>query len=155
MHFYMIIGKNSFHAYRLSDTGLEPEFIDGNPFFPYNPHTIKTDVGKFLSSIADSNNLDSTDNIEMSVVLNADRVRNVNTLNALGNKAKDKIPAEDILIRLVNNLSKNNELHIDEFGINYDGESYLMMNGKLQTRPYSLLAYTIKQEEFVSELLGR
>ncbi len=155
MHFYMIIGKSKLYIYHTDNGKLEPEYIDGNPFWSYNQHTIKEDLFNFLDAIADGNNLEGTTDIEFSIVLSADRVRNVNILNALGEQVKENIPLEDILIRVINKLSEDKSLHIDDFGINYDGESYFLYNGRLDKGPYSLLSYTIGQEVFSASVIER
>ena len=155
MQFYMIIGKNKLYVYRLKNEKLEPEFIDGNSFCNYAAQGITGSVSELLSSLADVNNLDGIDDVEVSVVLNTDRVRNVNALKALDGHILQEIPLEDILVRVIKRLSKDNQLKIAEFGINYDGDAYILHEGKLEKKPYSLLAYSIGQEELIVDVVGR
>ena len=156
MHFFLVVGKNKFYIYTRSEGGqLVPEYIDGNPFWEYTPHAIKSDLKKLMNALADGNNLDDINEIKFSVVKNADRVRNVNVISALTDYLQDEISLEEILQTAIKKLSDNPALHIAEFGVNYDGDSYVLKNGNLEKNSYSLLAYTISQEEFVAGILGR
>ncbi len=150
MLFFMIIGKELLYICRERNGALEPVYIHGNQYQQYNPYsnTIKDDIRKILEAVADQHNLDAADGIDISLVENADRVRNENIKKALSGNLKRTIPLNDVLLRLVNSLRGKKELHIDDFGINYDGDSYILRNGQLQRSAYSLLAYTVKPEEF-------
>ena len=149
MDFHMIIGKNAFYLYRLSANGFEVEYIDGNSYRHYDTHSIKSDLENLLETVADTNNLDNANDIEFTIIENADNIRNTNVEQVLGNRVKEKISINDILIRVVNALAQDKNLHIDEFGINYDGASYILHNGNLQKNFYSLLAYNVNQEKLM------
>ena len=149
MDFYMIVGKNAFYLYRRTAFGFEIEYIDGNPCRNYDTHRIKADLKNLLETVADTNNLDSADEIFFTVIENADPIRNKNIAQVLGNRIKDKFSVDEILTRAVNSLAQNKNLHIDEFGINYDGNSYLLKNGRLKKNSYSLLAYNVGQEKLM------
>lgn len=155
MHFFLIVGKTDFYVYTRKNDQLVPEFIDGNPFWPYTPHAVKNDLVRLMYALADSNNLEGIDDITFSVIKNADRVRNVNIINSLGQHLQKEISPDELLLAAIQRLAKNSALHIAEFGINYDGDSYILKNGNLDKNPYSLLAYTISQEEFIVGVLGR
>lgn len=149
MDLHMIIGKNAFYLYRRKNNGFEIEYIDGNPYRHYDTHSIKSDLANLLETVADTNNLDSTDEIFFTVIENSDPIRNKNVEQVLENRLKEKISVDEILIRTVNALSQNKDLHINEFGINYDGSSYIFRNGKLEKSSYSLLAYNVGQEKLM------
>jgi len=149
MDLHMIIGRNAFYLYRRTNNGFEIEYVDGNSYRHYDTHSIKSDLMNLLETVADTNNLDSTDEIFFTVIENADSVRNKNVEQVLENRVKEKFSVDEILIRAVNSLSQNKDLHINEFGINYDGASYLFKNGKLEKNSYSLLAYNIGQEKLM------
>lgn len=152
MDLHMIIGKNAFYLYRRTNNGFEIEYVDGNPYRHYDTHSIKSDLANLLETVADTNNLDSTDEIFFTVIENADSIRNKNVEQVLENRLKGKISADEILIRTVNSLAKDKDLHIGEFGINYDGASYLFRNGKLEKNSYSLLAYNVGQEKLMEHV---
>ena len=145
----MIIGKNAFYLYRRNGNGFEIEYVDGNPYRHYNTHSIKSDLENLLETVADTNNLDNANEIEFTIIENADNIRNTNVEQVLGNRIKEKMSINDVLIRVVNAISRDNELHINEFGVNYDGSSYILHNGELQKKPYSLLAYNVEQEKLI------
>ncbi len=50
---------------------------------------------------------------------------------------------------------RRKKLHIDDFGINYDGDSNILRNVQLQRSAYGLLAYTVKPEGFRALVQGR
>ena len=145
----MIIGRNAFYLYHRSRDNFEIEYVDGNPYRHYDIHSIRSDLEKLLETVADTNNLDNANEIEFTIIENADNIRNTNVEQILGNRIKEKMSINAVLIRVVNALSKDNELHINEFGINYDGSSYILHNGELQKKPYSLLAYNVGQEKLI------
>lgn len=149
MDLYMIIGKNAFYLYRRTNNGFEIEYIDGNPYRRYDTHSIKNDLVNLLDTVADTNNLNSSDEIEITLIENADSIRNKNVEQVLENRLKAKISVDDVLIRAVIALAENKDLHIYEFGINYDGASYIFRNGKLEKNSYSLLAYNVGQEKLM------
>ena len=149
MDLHMIIGRNAFYLYRRTNDSFEVEYIDGNSYRHYNTHSIKSDLENLLETVADINNLDSANEIYFSVIENADKIRNANVENVLGSRIKEKFSVDEILIRAVSSLAKDKDLHIDDFGINYDGNSYLFKNGKLEKNPYSLLAYNVSQEKLM------
>ena len=149
MDLYMIIGKNNFYLYRRTNNGFEIEYIDGNPYRHYDTHTIKSDLANLLETVANTNNLDSANEIYFMLIENSDHIRNSNVEQFLENRVKEKISINDILNRAINSLAGNKDLHIGEFGINYDGSSYILRDGKLQQNPYSLLAYNVRQEELM------
>lgn len=149
MDLHMIIGKNAFYLYRRTNNGFEIEYVDGNPYRHYDTHSIKSDLANLLETVADTNNLDNTDEIFFTVIENADSIRNKNVEQVLENRLKGKISVDEILIRTIITLAENKDLHIEDFGINYDGASYLFKNGKLEKNSYSLLAYNVGQEKLM------
>ena len=149
MYLHMIIGKNAFYLYRRNGNGFEIEYVDGNPYRHYDIHSIKSDLEDLLATVADTNNLDNANEMEFAIIENADNIRNTNVEQVLGNRIREKISIDDVLIRVVNSLAKDKDLHINEFGINYDGISYVLHNNDLQKSSYSLLAYNVSQEKLM------
>lgn len=98
-----------------------------------------------LITLADINNLDNENEIELIIIENSDRVRNTNVKLALKNYIKETIQLDTLLLRLIHDLLKNKSLYIDEFGINYDEDCYIMRSNTLERSNYSLLAYTVNQ----------
>lgn len=155
MKFHLVIEKSKFYVYQFINDRFEPEYINGNPFWNYEVHAINDATANLLTALANANNLDDTNDIEVSVILNSDRVRNVNVMKALDGHVREELPLENILIRVIKALEKNAGLKITDFGINYDGDSYILREGKLEKMPYSLLAYTVHQKEFMAMIMGR
>lgn len=146
MQFHVVIGKSAFFVYRKDGEKFEPEYIDGNPYYRYILHNIKSSAEQLLAMLVDINNLDDENELDLVIIENSDRVRNVNVEQVLKKCVKEKIKLSTLLLRLLQDLSEDKSLYIDEFGVNYDGECYVMKNSVLKHSKYSLLAYTVNQE---------
>ena len=143
MNLYLIIGRHMFHVYRKSANGFIPESIDGNSYYRYDLHNIKTSTQDLMRKLADINNLDDVSQLDFVVVENEDKIRNRSVEIALGNQLQQKIPIDDLIYRAISDLSKDLKKHIGDFGINYDGSSYLVCDGVFEKRFYSLLVLNI------------
>ena len=150
MQFYVVIGKSAFFVYRKNGENFEPEYIDGNPYYRYILHNIKSSAKQLLTALVDINNLDNENELELAIIENSDRVRNVNVEQALEQCIKERIKLDTLLLRLLQDLSEDKSLYIDEFGVNYDGECYVIRNAALERSRYSLLAYTVNQDMLMS-----
>lgn len=146
MRFYVVIGKGAFFLYRKNGKKFEPEYIDGNPYYRYILHKIKPSAKQMVEALIENNNLNNESEIELVLIENSDRVRNVNVKQALNSCVKQVIKLDEILLRLTHDLLKNKKLYIDEFGINYDEECYKIRSNELERSNYSLLAYTVDQD---------
>ncbi len=144
MIYCLVIGKDLCTLYRKNNECFEAEYIDGNPFYRYELHFIKNNIKRLIERLADLNNLEDAEELKFIVVENADCIRNMNVEKFLGDRVKKKVTLDSILIKIIDDLGKNNSLHIDKFGINYDNESYLLKSGKLEQNKYSLLAYNVE-----------
>ena len=142
----MIIGKNAFFLYRKNDKNFEIEYIDGNPYYQYILHEIKLYAEQVLTALVDINNLDDKNEIELIIIENSDHVRNVNVEQVLEKYIKERLKLDTVLLRIMHDLLEDKNLYIKDFGINYDGECYILENNILKRDNYSLLAYTINQD---------
>ena len=79
------------------------------------------------------------------VVENEDKIRNHNVEVMLETRLKRRIALNDLILRAISDLSKDPLKHISDFGVNYDGSSYILRDGDLEKRSYSLLALSIDQ----------
>lgn len=149
MKFYIVIGKGAFFLYRKNGKSFEPEYIDGNPYYRYILHEIKSSAEKMLTELADNNNLEDRSNIELVIIENSDRVRNVNVEKALEKYITETIKLDKLILRLMHDLLKRDNLYIDQLGINYDEECYVMKSNNLERSNYSLLAYTVNQDMLI------
>ena len=64
--------------------------------------------------------------------------------------AAKKFPTDELLRKILEQLTKNPKLYVDEFGINYDGECYCYVDNSLLLKSeYSLLALSIEPAELL------
>ena len=79
-------------------------------------------------------------------------IRNKNVELILNKIIKKIVPLHQILNKCIKSLTVKRELHIKEFGVNYDGDSYLLKDETLQKIPYSLLSYSLKRDSLIEYL---
>lgn len=153
--FYLIIGKDKFLVYHKNKNAFELESIDGNLYVKYDIHRINSDMQNLLEALQNAYNLETMEELKFVVMPNSDPLRNSIIEKALSGETEQasyiysKYELKDILLKAIQRLSKDKKLHISEFGINYDGDSYILMDGILKQGEYSLLGYTIEQERLI------
>lgn len=153
MRIYMFITKDAFYVYSLKNGRLASEFIDGNPFLRYSLRTAEADVNNLIEALADKYNLNSTKDVDFTMIENSDPVRNTKVAKALGGQLKAAVKLNDALLTAIDELAKDPGLRINDFGINYDGMSYLVRDGRLNQYSYSLLALTINSKDIAKCLI--
>lgn len=141
MEFYLIVGKTSFSLFTVNKHSFEQIYIDGNPYVKYMLPNIKDKVTLLVNKLANIYNLDETTDISIILIENSDRVRNVNVKNVLGDKVTKSISINSLIEKYI---YENNDAAITEYGVNYDGETFVMHNGKIQKQPYSLLGVRVE-----------
>ena len=150
--FYLIIGKDRFCVYHKDNNAFALEYIDGDPYMTYDIHRINGDIKRLLEALQQNYNLETMSELNFIVVKNSDPIRNSVIEKAITGEEgqasliKGKYELKDILVKAIKKLSKDEKLHISEFGINYDGDSYILEDGILKQGEYNLLGYTIAQE---------
>ena len=148
MCFILFVSKNTFYLYQDNDDVIKKSFIAKT----YNLYSIKEDVMSMLSILAKFNGSKDTSVIELIVIENIDEVRNKNVELILNKIIKKIVPLHQILNKCIKSLTVKRELHIKEFGVNYDGDSYLLKDETLQKIPYSLLSYSLKRDSLIEYL---
>lgn len=145
-NFYLVIGKDKFFVY---SERRELVYIDGNPFFEYEPRKIREAVNRLIEKIVDENNFSDKNDLKFSVIENIDSVRNESVEDELGNLIVQKYFIGNIIQETVSSLAKNPKLYISELGVNYDGDCYFLQDGDLWRYEYSLLALSIDTAEIM------
>lgn len=151
--FYMIIGKDALFLYEKNGTNYNRQYIEGNPEFHYQLNNIKKDMEKLLAVLTDEYNLDSQSELAFVVIGNGNSVVTEAITRALDGHISDKCGLDSIMPEIINKIYKEEIPLVKEYGINFDGHNYLLMNGKLDKRNYSLLGYTLNEDKIV-EYIG-
>ncbi|MBR3747648.1 MAG: hypothetical protein IKP64_00025 [Selenomonadaceae bacterium] len=144
--FYLAVCKNKFYVY---DDARKPVYIEGEPFFAYEVNKIRTAVAKLREQISDEYNLDKNE-ITFRVVANSDKVRNESLSKELGAAIVKTYKLDELIRKTLTEFAKNPKLYINEFGLNYDGESYRFDNNLLIYDDFSLLALSIEPSELLN-----
>lgn len=147
LKFRLIISKDKFYIYRKKSDRIELEYIDGNAYIEYSMHQLTNDVLKMLDILRDNNNLETTDDIRFQVIGSADSIRNRMIQKLLQKNLVEYIDLESLLKNILTKLNENPSLMISKFGINYDGNSYYMEDGKISRQKFNLLSYTFSIDQ--------
>ena len=139
-------GRGPRRSLRGCDRSFEQVHIDGNPYVKYMLPNIKNEVTLLVDKLANIYNLDGRTDISIVLIENSDRVRNVNIKTALGDKITKSISINSLIEKYIH---ENNDTAIAEYGVNYDGETFVMNDGKIQKRPYSLLGVRIDVDKLM------
>jgi len=150
MEFLVSIEKNKLRTYERKNGHFEPFYIEGDEFFSYDVTSIKQDVDAYMNSIVHEKNLADASCIELLVLENFDELLNSKFNKAWGDHVRNAYRVHDLMEKAFNALQGNKELRIPEYGINYDGFSFLLKNGKIEKSDFDLLAYTIHATDLIN-----
>jgi len=150
MRFFLIIGKNNLFVYERKNNRFEKQFIEGNPFYPYDLSNSEENVISFLDALANEKNLGTKTKLQFDVLENQDFVRTKSIMKTMSDYVVNVYKIENVIVTAIKKLSKDKTLQIDNYGINYDGVSYKMENGGLLNSYFDLLAYAINDEDLVN-----
>ncbi len=149
MEFLVSIEKDKLRTYERVKGTFEPFFIEGGECFFFDGASIKQEVETYLSSLAREKNMESPDGIELIVLENSDELLNMKFSRAWGEHVKKVFQVGDMMGKVLNALQGNKELRVSEYGINYDGFSYVIRKGKIEKSDFDLLAYTIHAKNLI------
>lgn len=150
MKFFVIIGKENLYVFERNGGRAERQYIEGNPFYPYDFNNTSEDVNAFLDDLTNEKNLGTKAKLEFEILENADPIRTEAVMRVLDEYKKEVYKLPDTILSVLKKLSKDKELKIAEYGINYDGSCYKMdSQNKLLSSPFDLLAYTIHEDDIM------
>lgn len=152
MKFFLIIEKNTLCIYENNNGKYEKQFIEGNDHYPYDLEQVQEDIGSFLDILADEKNLGTKAKLSFDVLENENQIRTNGVMEVLGPYTEERYRLNDTVMKILRKLSKDKKLHIQDYGINYDGICYKIHDSRLLTGPFDLLAYTVHGDDIV-ELL--
>lgn len=147
--FYMIIGKNKLYLYEKEDKIFERLYIEGNPEYSYDINRAKKCIAELMDRLADEYNMDTIAEIEFVIIDNEDPVIS-NVMNQVLNEyIKEEYPIDSLLSNIYQKLERDKKLFISDYGINFDGKNFSKKNNVLEKKEFSLLGYTINQDELM------
>lgn len=147
MKFFLVIGRTAVYTYERNGQEFTVQNIEGSEGYPVESSSVAADVGSYLNALANEKNLGTKAKLEFDVIEGADRFRNEAIGKALKEYAEQTYPLAEALRTACQRLSRDRDLHIDRFGINYEGHSYRMVEGDIVQGEFDLLAFTINSKD--------
>ena len=153
--FLLLVKRDKFVIYK-PDRNYELQYVNGEPFFAYEINRLADAMQNLLNSLTEEYNLESTHDVDLSVLVNGDAV--------VGNLIEDFLITKEIsrkeniisvipmLEKIYKKLERDKSLLIDLYGINYDGINYCKEKSQLVASNFKLLAYTLKDADIINEL---
>ena len=155
MTFYMIVGKEKLFLFDKAGPSCNRLYIEGNPDFLYDANQAEHDKKKdddkknlFITLIKEYN-LDTHAELDFKVIYNEDPIRSQVMKDVLGEHVSGQYEILDIVHGIAKSFTKDTKLMIDEFGINFDGKNYMVRDNDIVKQDYSLLGYTLREEQIM------
>ena len=70
-------------------------------------------------------------------------------INSLEKYVDKKYDIKEVMMNVLSKLSRDKKLLIEEYGVNYDGFSYILKENELVKQPYNLLAYGLHCDDVI------
>lgn len=149
---YLIIGKDKLCLYEKNSNSFERLYIEGNPDYIYDINNAKSGIKSLMDSLVDEYNLDTMAEIDFIVIDNEDKIVSEVMGNVLGEYVSKKYSIDSLMKDIINKLSRDKKLLISEYGINFDGKNYQVADGKVKKAGFSLLGYTLQEDDLMKYL---
>lgn len=147
--FYVVLEKEIISIFEKNHDSYEKVYIEGNPEYTYEINCAKACTDKLLSILVNVYNLDSAGEIDLVMIDNEDKVVSEVIDKALSKHIKEKIQIDDLICRISQKLDRDENLHISEYGINFDGKNYLCKSSGVKKSEFYLLGYTVSADELL------
>lgn len=144
----LIVNQDRLHVFEQTPSGYKMMEPEGRDSLPFDQSRAGEAVGKLENILA------KNERPLFIMIASGNKVLNKAFQNALGDKLEKTIRLEGLLINCLKNLGQNHANCIDDFGVNYDGRSYNLKDGRLVESSFSLLAYTIMPKHILDVLEG-
>lgn len=146
--FLMIIGKNRLNIYVKKGEHFDKKYFDGDPEFRYDHNASKKDVDKLCELLVKQFSLSTPAELEFDIIENEDAVY-TNAITKHLQYIASRKAVEDFMKEIIQKLSRDQNLLIKDFGVNFDGKNYELKSGSIKKRDFFLLGYTIEEDDFV------
>ncbi len=147
--FYMIIGKKSLSLYEKIGVSFKQIYLQGKPEYLYDINRARECIDKVFAMLIIEYNMRSIGEIDLVVINNEDKIISDVIGKLLRKHIREKIEVEDLLGIATEKLCRDKKLHISEYGINFDGKNYLYTEKGVEKNEFSLLGYTVNNDELM------
>lgn len=150
LNLYLLIEHDKIFIYTKTKNGhdLVSQYIEGSDYINYELNTIEDDISRMLNVLLDEFNLDSAGELDFRVVIDEDNLRFAaeRLVKTLKN-AKISVEIIDLKPILSGFISQ-----FQNDGVNFDGNNYVIVNGRLQRRKFSIMGKTLNEKDIMSRL---
>lgn len=145
----LLVGKD--HLFLRGDNANGAFVWDICKRLPYQQGHLQDTVKQLIQDFFDGYNLPNENGLSVLLYENTDPGLSTIARRALGNYCDSSTPINRILINLIRYLDTKKELHINQYGVNFDGVNYIMSNNsQILEREFSLLGYCLKDEDILA-----
>lgn len=147
--FYVIIGRDKLYLYEKKGEEYSRQYIAGNPEFHYQINNVKQDVEKMMDILVEEYNLENRSELSFFLIGNSDPFITETVSRALEGYIAGLHELSRSLAEIIKRFSEDEKLLVKEFGINFDGVNYCLVNGEIKGTDYSLLGYTLQTDDLI------
>ena len=98
-----------------------------------------------MNVLKENNNLSDSDELRFFVLESSDTVRNEVVMSRLGDTLAHRYSVFAAIERALNDIGNDPKEYL-EFGLNYDGHSYMIKQGTTNVGEFNLLALTVEPQ---------
>lgn len=149
MKYLLVIYKNSIVTYEAVGNGFVPQTIEGSRKYSYNINSVNDDMDAYLQALANEKNLGTVARLEFDIVEGTDAFCSNAIIGALEKYVDKKYEINTVIAKLIGKLSRDKNLLIEQYGVNYDEVSYIIDDNEIKKQPYNLLAYRLECDELI------
>ena len=146
---YLVIEKSTLSLFQKNSTHYERLYIEGNSEYVYDLNSANESINKLFKILVNEFNLNSIAEIDFIVIDNEDKVISEVVNKTLQKYIKEKYEIKKIMKHISQKLSRDKNMYILEYGINFDGKNYILSKNNIIKMDFSLLGYTITNEQLV------
>lgn len=144
--FYIIIKKDYLSFFEKNGNSYERVYLGGNPEFEYSLNSVNDNSERLCTMIVEEYNLDTIAEMDFVVINNENNFISEVMTKALNQNIKEIISIDSLIKTAMINLSRDQKLYIQKYGIHFDGKSYFLRDSNLYKEEFSLVSYGLKDD---------
>ena len=155
--FYLLVEENRIFPFCKKGKEFINQYIDGNDHIEYDLRNFEDEIMKMVNILLDEFNLSSPEDIDFKIFVDDNRLyieteRLLRTLKAAKISSLEVIDLRKILFSVINKFSEIQMFMVKEYGINFDGKNYVVINNELLQKDFSLNGMTLSEKDLMKFL---
>lgn len=165
MNFLVLLSRDRIKLFDI-DNNYEAQFIDGVSELEYDLNRAKDSIERIIKELAVEYNLEAIEKkdekagkasefykeIKLYVLDSSDSAVNKIVRGILDEYIQKEYSVNNVLLDIIHTLEKNPANMIADYGLNYDGKNYRIINGQIEKSEFNLLGYTVKSEIIIESI---